>query len=626
MAAAAGPGGGGGRGGVWAGGAAGRRGRRLGGALWAGEVAGWLHTEAFFTNLLGAGGGSEGGTFSAARPGLDPSVALRPVALCVLVALCALGGVLVQFATMWVGAEAIFYVMLRARRRDFQGVLPVPPPRRGVWQLQKMVEACDILEPVWPDVAESFLRGWFHGRDPLTLGEADWRAFVAEHWLLKDIRPSRIARIGSLTRPDSKDARLGGAGKVLLPAWGGMPLREEVLSAAEQERLEELLEVLQVFLAGVRARRGRGPSDEPLPAPREGYTGASPQRPGFNLVGGFPTLHLPLVFYVFLNFVNLGSAGFLYLFGFRPYRQHSSALQGLTYWHRPAEPREARARAGRGRGGGSGGRGGDDGKLAPCIFIPGIGLGMTTYYTLIRSVLLERRGGDLFLVEMPHVNMKSPWHEGWGQAMAQDKFQACVRNMLVERGHTEGARPVIVAHSYGNFMCRWLMRENPFVSVQGAVMLDPLTFLTVWPEISQNIAQPMELPQDLLANRALIRKVILREPGIARCFNRHAVWSEAIMWDEDFGDLAPDARLAALFGRDDAYYDARKSYEYLHRAPAVPQARVWLHLGPGGHGGFLLDPDSLGLVARMVAYASGEGARDRRRATSNAFRPKSKKL
>ena len=98
------------------------------------------------------------------------------------------------------------------------------------------------------------------------------------------------------------------------------------------------------------------------------------------------------------------------------------------------------------------------------------------------------------------------------------------------------------------------------------------------------------------------------------------------MWDEDFGDLAPDARLAALFGRDDAYYDARKSHEYLHRAPAVPQGRTWLHLGPGGHGSFLLDPDSLGLVARMVAYASGEGARDRRRATSNAPRPKSKKL
>ena len=67
-------------------------------------------------------------------------------------------------------------------------------------------------------------------------------------------------------------------------------------------------------------------------------------------VGGFPTFHLPLLFYVFLSFVNISSAGFLYCFGFRPYRQHSSALQGLTYWHRPAD-----------RGGGSGSGSGSEG-------------------------------------------------------------------------------------------------------------------------------------------------------------------------------------------------------------------------------------------------------------------------
>jgi len=519
------------------------------------------------------------------------------VALSAVASGCALGGFLTLFATFWVGAEVMFYVMLRARRRDFQGVLPVPPPRRGVWQLKKMVEASQILAPVWPDVAEAFLRGWFHGRDPLTLGEGDWRAFLAEHWLLKDIRPSRIQRIGSISRPDVTTGS-----SVLMPGFGG--LRVEVLSPCELECLEELLGILRPFVAGVRARREResGCAGPPTIA---GYTAAYPQRPGFNLVGGFPTFHLPLLFYVFLSFVNISSAGFLYCFGFRPYRQHSSALQGLTYWHRPAD-------RGGGSGSGSGSEGGGD--LPPCIFIPGIGLGMTTYYSLILGVLLERRRGDLFLMEMPHVNMKSPWHEGWGQAMEQDKFQSCVRNMLLERGHPEGTRPVVVAHSYGNFMCRWLMRANPFVSVRGAVLLDPLIFLTVWPEISQNICKPVQFPQDFWNNpRVLVRKTILREPGIARCFNRHATWSEAIMWDSDFADLAPDTHVAVLFGKDDVYYDARKSFEYLLRAPGTPKARLWLHLGPGGHGGFLLEPENLGRVTRMLAFASGAGRRDRDR-------------
>ena len=574
---------------MWGGGA-GARWRRAGGAVWAGEVAGWLGRVAGDSpRPAPGGGGGGGGPVHAGVPGLPPGAALRLVALSALASGCALGGFLTQFATFWVGAELMFYVMLRARRRDFQGVLPVPPPRRGVWHLKKMVEATEILAPVWPDVAETFLRGWFHGRDPLTLGEGDWRAFLAEHWLLKDIRPTRIARIGSIRRTGSA---LGSSSP--RPDVGGTLLLDEVLSPEEGERLEELLGVLRPFLAGIRARREceSGCAGPPAIA---WYTAARPQRPGFNLVGGFPTLHLPLLFYVFLMFVNLGSAGFLYCFGFRPYRQHSSALQGLTYWHRPAET-----------GGGS--------DLPPCIFIPGIGLGMTTYYSLILGVLLERRRGDLFLVEMPHVNMKSPWHEGWGEAMKRDKFQSCVRNMLLERGHPEGTRPVVVAHSYGNFMCRWLLRANPFVTVRGAVLLDPLIFLTVWPEISQNICKPVQFPQDFWNNpRVLVRKTILREAGIARCFNRHAMWSNAIMWDSDFADLPPDAHVAVMFGSDDVYYDARKSFEYLLRAPDTPKARLWLHLGPGGHGGFLLEPENLGRVTRMLAFASGTGRRDRDR-------------
>ena len=35
--------------------------------------------------------------------------------------------------------------------------------------------------------------------------------------------------------------------------------------------------------------------------------------------------------------------------------------------------------------------------------------------------------------------------------------------------------------------------------------------------------------------------------------------------------------------------------------------------GPGGHDGFLLEPENLGRVTRMLAFASGTGRRDRDR-------------
>ena len=71
----------------------------------------------------------------------------------------------------------------------------------------------------------------------------------------------------------------------------------------------------------------------------------------------------------------------------------------------------------------------------PIILIPGIGPGVPMYLTLLRTIM-HATGAPIFILEAPHIHMKAPWSEGWGEVMEEHEFQLNFRNMLLAHGYT----------------------------------------------------------------------------------------------------------------------------------------------------------------------------------------------
>ena len=190
--------------------------------------------------------------------------------------------------------------------------------------------------------------------------------------------------------------------------------------------------------------------------------------------------------------------------------------------------------------------------------------------------------------------------------------------MLLAHGFSSSARPTVVGHSYGCFMARWLVAPNPHVTVGGCVLTDPLVFLTVFPEISRNVVldvprTPYLLAKEMVAGtesiRGLIRKAVLREPGIAKCFNRHSFWHNVIMWDDDFGAVVQNGTKVAVFlSRLDEFLPAPKTFEYLTKSPRVPRGDVLVKICNGGHGDFMLSKTELENVGQLIDFVRGRKA------------------
>merc|ERR1719262_1216769 len=153
------------------------------------------------------------------------------------------------------------------------------------------------------------------------------------------------------------------------------------------------------------------------------------------------------------------------------------------------------------------------------------------------------------------------------------EFQKAVRNLLLVHGFPPGTRPAVISHSYGNFLCRWLLKRNRYCNASGATMLDPICFLTVAPEVSMNVSS-----------------------------------DEAANFDEHLRNLDPAVKVAIAFSRKDIFLPAEKTFAYLFDSPLVPKSRVAVRLFPAGHGEFMLHPDQLRDVCRMIAFAVPGGA------------------
>ena len=242
----------------------------------------------------------------------------------------------------------------------------------------------------------------------------------------------------------------------------------------------------------------------------------------------------------------------------------------------------------------------------PIILIPGIGPGVPMYLTLLRTIM-HATGAPIFILEAPHIHMKAPWSEGWGEVMEEHEFQLNFRNMLLAHGYTTDVRPTVVAHSYGCFLAKWLLHRNPYIKLRGAVLTDPLVFMPVFPEVSYNICHKKpKTPYEHLV------KVLLKEPGIAKAFHRHSFWSDVCLWDADLKEDT-HAKVAVLLSKKDTFLPAQKVFEYLKHSAVIPRDRFYVQMLPGHHGEFMLHPRQLDHVCRMLTFvqwqdgASGGG-------------------
>merc|ERR1719463_866110 len=77
------------------------------------------------------------------------------------------------------------------------------------------------------------------------------------------------------------------------------------------------------------------------------------------------------------------------------------------------------------------------------LIIPGIGIGHTMYLTLLKTVRAQLPNRNIFLIEVPQVNVRTPWNEGWGEAMNPREFQKAVRNLLLVHGFPPGTPPEV---------------------------------------------------------------------------------------------------------------------------------------------------------------------------------------
>ena len=188
----------------------------------------------------------------------------------------------------WAGAELMFYLFLRARRREMQRVLDPPqdmPLEVGIWHIDRIEAAADTLKAIYPQIVEDFLTGWFPGHRFGDLRLEDVSPWISDTFLFKPYR--------RLTASDKK----------------------KVMAYAE-------------YIEGVYSRAS-GAAFAFAP----GATGAKYIAPGFNVTGPFATVHYPLFVYIFVVSMHAGGGLILRQLGFNHYSQNSHQQLGLDYWY-----------------------------------------------------------------------------------------------------------------------------------------------------------------------------------------------------------------------------------------------------------------------------------------------------
>ncbi|KAL8345080.1 hypothetical protein RB601_005221 [Gaeumannomyces tritici] len=229
--------------------------------------------------------------------------------------------------------------------------------------------------------------------------------------------------------------------------------------------------------------------------------------------------HRSLFFYLIIWCIDHFTAVFLYLMGFRHYRQKRSkffrqfpprplallapkqaAAPGhLSFWARPHRSVTRR----------------------PVIFIHGVGVGLFPYMQFFRSI--PRDVGILAVEMMPIAGRLC-------EAMpSANNIVASIAAALDQLG-PDFDDCVLVANSYGTFMTTPLLL-SPAVSpkISSLVLADPVAFLLHLPDVAYNFTR--RRPRKYRGDEWQMH-LVARDPMIAHTLGRRLSWREHILWRE----------------------------------------------------------------------------------------------
>ena len=481
---------------------------------------------------------------------------------------------------LWLPCEAAFYVFMR-RKRDALQRAPPPGPSGDLGTPQPDAErhlACiqrSLVKLVeggrFPTLHRRFVSDWFLGADPHALTRADAEQFVSENFFFRG--------------PNE-------------------------LTARERKRVSDLVRRMEghfrhaaLFGPQFRLRTCGGKTHETL-------------KPGFNVCGPYPSQHYPWAAYVGIGLFKEAAGFLLNTMGFT--KRHFAPLPESS----PPTPKNARAQAHAlawvdaphrppsrgscgtpsltywvrwGREGAEEGRGG-----RPIVLLHGIATGVSSYAICLKALAAAHPRSPIVVVEIPGVAMEAPWSRDWAADVAEDGFCDAMAALFDVLGFTQEGRgrPVLVGHSFGCFVARWLLRPrgtdgshaHDELCVHGAVLLDPMTFLLPYPDISKRLATP---PTNFY--ETMIRRIIMREPAVAYTLNRGGRWPRYCLWAEDLEALPSGFKVEVGLGARDLFFDAALVSAYLQGVTRV-RHRVF----NSTHGELILRPDLLKHVVGMV--------------------------
>eukprot|EP00216_Chloropicon_sp_CCMP2111_P003087 CAMPEP_0198240850 /NCGR_PEP_ID=MMETSP1446-20131203/5842_1 /TAXON_ID=1461542 ORGANISM="Unidentified sp, Strain CCMP2111" /NCGR_SAMPLE_ID=MMETSP1446 /ASSEMBLY_ACC=CAM_ASM_001112 /LENGTH=196 /DNA_ID=CAMNT_0043923627 /DNA_START=1256 /DNA_END=1846 /DNA_ORIENTATION=+ len=191
--------------------------------------------------------------------------------------------------------------------------------------------------------------------------------------------------------------------------------------------------------------------------------------------------------------------------------------------------------------------------------------------------------------------MELPHTQDWADHFSEEAF--CENIELILSAHRFTAKgkpkPVLIAHSFGCFIARWMLDSRKrTVVVGGAVFLDPLNFLLPYPDISMRLASE---PKNFY--EFLVRRLIMRESCVAYVLNRKGIWPRCCIWQEDFEHLPNNFKIEVALSKRDLFFDTRVVAAYLDHC--MDEA-LNHHTFECTHGGILFRPDILEHVVHMV--------------------------
>mmetsp|Transcript_5 Transcript_5/g.18 ORF Transcript_5/g.18 Transcript_5/m.18 type:complete len:476 (-) Transcript_5:1885-3312(-) len=229
-------------------------------------------------------------------------------------------------------------------------------------------------------------------------------------------------------------------------------------------------------------------------------------------------------------------------------------------------------------------------KLAPLVFIHGIGVGLMPYAMLtskLLSVMNETR--DVVVIELPAVAQQL-----FPSLLVADQFCSDLKKMFQAEGFD---RARFVGHSYGTMCLAWICKGTPEL-VDSFVFLDPGCFLLHYTKLVKSI-----IYKDALSEAEKLFHYFLRSELF---FNNHVrrnfLWDKNILFFEQIPKRCQTT--VVLSGNDEIMpvAEIRAYYEKcLHPSSGEDMSHVNIvHLDDALHGGFLLNSQELSLVVKTI--------------------------